>query len=190
MKKNNIMYHKINKGTQKEKRRIMNLVLIGYRGAGKSTVGRQLAARLGMQYVSTDSEITKRAAMSIPDIVEKSGWNFFRDLEAEITREVTLQDGLVIDTGGGVIERRENVANLQNNSQIFWLKASVETVVARIQDGHSRPALTDGKTFTDEVADVLAKREPLYHAAADHEIETTSLKPGQIVDLIIEKWSK
>ncbi|MFA7405638.1 MAG: shikimate kinase [Pelobacteraceae bacterium] len=167
----------------------MNLVLIGYRGTGKSAVGELLAERLGMRYVSMDREITLKAKMSIPEIVEKYGWKTFRDQESELANELSSQDGLVIDTGGGVIERQENVEALQVNSQIFWLHASVNTITSRIQGDSSRPALTSGKTFVEEVAEVLAKREPLYKAAAHHEIDTNYASPGEIADTIITLWT-
>lgn len=168
----------------------MNLVLIGYRGTGKSTVAVLLAERLGLRHVSMDSEIAKKADMSIPEIVEKYGWTKFRDLESELTRELACQDGLVIDTGGGVIERQENVKELQANALVFWLKASVNVISSRIQGDSSRPALTDGKTFLEEVAEVLAKREPAYKAAAHHVIDTDHISPGQIADTVVEMWNQ
>lgn len=168
----------------------MNLVLIGYRGTGKSTVGGLLAERLGMRYVCMDSEIQKKAKMTIPEIVAKHGWNNFRDLETELTKELTRHDGLVIDTGGGVIERQENVRDLQVNTLIFWLYASVNTIISRIQDDSSRPALTSGKTFIEEVSDVLAKREPIYKAAAHYGIDTNNTSPSHVADSIIKIWAQ
>jgi shikimate kinase len=168
----------------------MNLVLVGYRGTGKSTVGELLAERLGMRYVCMDSEIQKKAKMTTPEIVAKHGWNKFRDLETELTKELTWHDGLVIDTGGGVIERQENVRDLQVNTLIFWLQASVNTIISRIQEDSSRPALTSGKTFIEEVSDVLAKREPIYKAAAHYEIDTNNTSPSHVADSIIKIWSQ
>jgi shikimate kinase len=168
----------------------MNLILIGYRGTGKSSVGGFLAERLGMRYVCMDDEIIKRAGMSVPEIVAQSGWKKFRDMESELTKELTSQDGLVIDTGGGVIERPENVAELRVNSRIFWLRASVATIASRIQGDSSRPALVDGKTFIEEIAEVLARREPIYRGAAHYEIDTDDRTPTQIADSIIEIWTQ
>ena len=85
----------------------MNVVLIGYRGTGKSTVGRRLAARLGRKLVSTDAEIVKRAQRTIPEIVAQDGWEYFRDLESTMCRELAVRDQLVIDTGGGAILRTQ-----------------------------------------------------------------------------------
>ena len=166
----------------------MNIVLIGYRGTGKSLIGRLLAKRLGMTYIGMDEAIVERAGMSIPEIVSQRGWPGFRDLESEVARELAGRDNIIIDTGGGVIERPENVEVLQQNARIFWLTASTATIVARIEGGTERPALTSGKTFTEEVDEVLARRTPLYRSAAHHEVATDGLKPEEIAARIEELW--
>jgi len=168
----------------------MNIVLIGYLGTGKSVVGELLAARLRMQCVNMDAEIVKKAGMSIPEIVEKYGWPKFRNLESEEARKLAGLDNIVIDTGGGVIERPENIEALQTNSRIFWLKASVGAIVSRIQEGIERPALTAGKTFTEEVAEILKQRIPKYKSAAQYEIDTDELTPEQVGNRIIEIWKE
>ena len=163
----------------------MNIVFIGYRGTGKSLVGKLLADRLGMPYISMDGAIVEQAGMSIPEFVAKHGWTKFRDMESMQARDLAGQDGLIIDTGGGVIERRENIEALQKNACIVWLKASVATIVARIGGGTERPPLTSGKTFTEEVAEVLERRMPLYESAAQYEIDTDELTPEEIVERIV-----
>jgi shikimate kinase len=168
----------------------MNIVLIGYRGTGKSLAGNLLAGRLGMPYIGMDAAIVERAGMPIPEIVEKHGWPGFRDIESEIARELAGRDELIIDTGGGVIERPENIEALQENGEIVWLRATVETIVARIAGGTERPALIAGKTFTEEVAEVLERRIPKYEAAARHVIDTDDLTPMQIADRIVEMVKK
>jgi len=164
----------------------MNIVLIGYRGTGKSHVGRLLAEKLSFPYVSIDKAIVLRAGLSIPEIVERYGWPGFRDRESLEVREMAVWDSIVIDAGGGVIERPENVELLRGNGCVVWLKASVETIVSRIKGNDERPALTAGKTFTEEVAEVLERRTPLYRAAAMYEIDTDALEPGEIADMIIK----
>jgi shikimate kinase len=166
----------------------MNIVLIGYRGTGKSVVGRLLARRLAMTYLGMDAEIVRRAGMPVPEIVANEGWPGFRDRESALARELGEQDGIVIDTGGGVIERPENIETLQKNGCVIWLKAKVSTIVARIQGDTQRPSLTAGKTFTEEVAEVLERRTPLYRSAARHVIDTDPLTPEQIVGKIIALW--
>jgi len=158
----------------------MNLVLIGYRGTGKSTVAMRLADELGMKVVSLDQEIVRHAGRPIPEVVAQHGWPHFRDIESEITQRVSNLDGIIIDAGGGVILRPENVSNLRRSGMLFWLRASVPVIVKRIEGGTERPALTAAKSFTEEVEDVLRERTPLYEAAAHHQIDTDSLSTEQV----------
>jgi len=162
----------------------MNLVLIGYRGTGKSAVAEILSQRLRMPTVSLDEEIVREAGMPIPEIVETHGWPWFRDLESELTRRFAARDGLILDTGGGVILRPENTEHLRRSGTLFWLRASVGVIVGRIRESRDRPSLTEGQSFLEEVAQVLAERLPLYRAAADYEIDTDSLSPAEVADVI------
>ena len=163
----------------------MNIVLIGYRGTGKSTIGERLAEKLKLRYVGFDAEIVKHAGKTIPEIVEESGWDHFRDIESEIVRTFSQGDHCVLDTGGGAILRPENVACLKQAGPVFWLQASVSDIVDRIGADNQRPSLTGAKSFTDEVQEVLEVRTPLYAAAADHPIDTSALSLDEIVDTII-----
>lgn len=163
----------------------MNIVLIGYRGTGKSTVGRLLAARLGRTLVSTDAEIVVRAKRAIPEIVAQEGWDYFRDLESDICRELAGRDQLVIDTGGGAILRLQNVEALKRSGRLFWLTASVETIATRIGGDNQRPSLTGTKSFVEEVADVLRERTPKYQAAADHVVATDDRSIDQLVETLL-----
>ncbi|HTL62963.1 MAG TPA: shikimate kinase [Nitrospira sp.] len=150
----------------------MNIVLIGYRGTGKSTIGKAVAARLGRQMVSTDKEIVRRAGSSIPEIVAAHGWEYFRDLESTICQELAGRDDLIIDTGGGAILRQQNVDVFKRNGRLIWLTASVETIAARIGGDRQRPSLTGTKSHVDEIREVLTERIPKYQAAADVTIAT------------------
>jgi len=163
----------------------MNIVLIGYRGTGKSTVGRLLAARLGRELVSTDAEIVKRAQRTIPEIVAQEGWEYFRDLESDICRELASRDQLVIDTGGGAILRAQNVEVLKKNGTLFWLAASVGTITKRIGGDNQRPSLTWTKSFVDEILGVLQERTPKYQAVADHIITTDDRSINQLVETLL-----
>jgi len=163
----------------------MNVVLIGYRGTGKSTVGRLLASRLGRLLVSTDAEIIKRARRMVPEIIAQEGWEYFRDLESDICRELADRDQLVIDTGGGAIIRTQNIEALKKNGTVFWLTASVETIVKRIGSDNQRPSLTGTKSFVDEIQEVLQERVPKYQAAADHVIATDNRSLNQLVETVL-----
>jgi shikimate kinase len=163
----------------------MNIVLIGYRGTGKSTVGRIIAARLGRELLSTDAEIVKRAQCTIPEIVAKKGWDYFRDLESDVCKELAGRDQLVIDTGGGAILCAQNVEALKKHGTLFWLTASVETIAKRIGGDNQRPSLTGSKSFIDEIQDVLRERTPKYQAAADHIIATDEQSAPQLAERLL-----
>lgn len=165
----------------------MNIVLIGYRGTGKSCVGLYLAQRLGRELVSTDAEIIRRADRSIPEIVQQFGWEHFRDLESAVCRELAGKDGLLIDTGGGVILRQENVDRLKANGVLFWLTAEVRTITERIGGDTQRPSLTGTKSFTEEIAEVLRARRPKYEAAADHVIRTDGRSVSEVAEAVLAK---
>lgn len=165
----------------------MNVVLIGYRGTGKSTVGKIVAARLGRVLVSTDAEIVKLIGQSIPEIVEQHGWEYFRDLESKVCQELAGRNGLVIDTGGGAILRSRNVEVLKETGRLFWLTASVSTITERIGHDTQRPSLTGVKSFVDEIQDVLRERTPKYQAAADYIIETDERSATQVADEILAR---
>lgn len=166
----------------------MNLVLIGYRGTGKSTVGKCVAARLRRELLSTDAEIVKSSGQTIPQLVEQHGWEYFRNLETKMCQELAGQDGLVIDTGGGAILRPQNVEVLKRTGKLFWLTASVETITKRIGSDTQRPSLTGAKSFVDEIQDVLRERLPKYQAAADYVIETEGKSVTQVADEILALW--
>lgn len=165
----------------------MNVVLIGYRGTGKSSVGKILAARLGRTLLSTDAEVVKLAGQTIPAMVEQHGWEYFRDLESKVCQELADQNGLIIDTGGGAILRSQNVEVLKQTGKLFWLTASVETIAKRIGSDTQRPSLTGTKSFLDEIQDVLQDRLPKYQAAGDYVIETDGRSLSQVADEILAR---
>ena len=160
----------------------MNIVLIGYRGTGKSALGRVLAARLGREMVSTDDEIVIRAGQPIPDIVTQHGWEYFRDCESAVCKDIAGRDNLVIDTGGGAILRQQNVDVFKQNGKLFWLTASVNTIARRIGGDKQRPSLTGTKSFVDEIQEVLQERIPKYQAAADYTLPTDGRSIDRLVD--------
>jgi shikimate kinase len=165
-----------------------NLVLIGYRGTGKSTIGRALAARLGLTYLGLDAEIVRRAGKSIPEIVAEAGWPAFRDLESEVVREAAGRRDHAIDTGGGAVLRPENVAGLRRSGVLFLLTATVADIVARIGGDAGRPSLTGKKSFVEEVEEVLAERRPKYEAAADETVDTSTLSVEEAVERIAASY--
>lgn len=163
----------------------MNIVLIGYRGAGKSVVARALAERTGREVISTDARIVEVAGASIAEIVDGHGWDHFRDIESTVVDEVAARDGIIIDAGGGVVIRHRNTETLRKNGKLVWLIASIDTIAKRIGTDNQRPSLTGDKSFLEEINEVLARRLPLYRAAAHHAIETDTKTVDRVADEII-----
>ncbi len=161
-----------------------NIVLIGFMGTGKTTIAAQLANRLNMRYISTDGLIEAREKRTINEIFTKSGEDYFRDVEAGVIREISDMEGLVVDTGGGVVIREENLAFLSRNGVVICLTADEDTIMARTKKYKHRPLLNveDPKL---KIRTLLAKRAPLY-AKADHCVDTGALTVRQVVEKIVE----
>jgi shikimate kinase len=163
----------------------MNVVLIGYRGTGKSTIAQLLSEQLGWPVCNMDREIVAEAGCSIPEIVGKHGWEFFRDLESRVVGRCAHQDKAIIDAGGGVIVRERNMELLRKNGVIVWLKADPATIISRIREDTQRPSLSGDKSFLEEIEEVLTERTPKYRSAAEVEIETSDQSPETIAKTII-----
>ncbi len=164
-----------------------NIVLIGMRGSGKTTVAKQLAKKLGIKHLDLDEIMTDKLSMSTPEIVKKYGWGHFRDRESVIAKEIAGMDNVLISTGGGIVLRPDNITALRKNGIIVLLNASVDVMVRRLRDSSGRPPLTDKKTPKAEIEQVLRERQQLYEAAADMVIDTDKLRPGQAADEIIAR---
>ncbi len=169
----------------------MNIVLIGYRGTGKSTVSRILAFKLRRTLVKTDQKIVERAGVSIPRLVEQKGWEAFRRLEAEVVERVaqTTRDS-VIDCGGGVVLNEENVRRLKQAGKTVLLTAAFETILKRIKNDPNRPPLKQGMTFEEEQRKILAEREARYNAAADLVFDTTLKRPPETAGEIMDRFQQ
>jgi shikimate kinase len=166
----------------------MNLVLIGYRGSGKSTVGSRLAARLKMRFVDIDDLIEERQGVPISDIVKSHGWGHFRKLERSTIEEISKGDRLIIAPGGGAVLDADNVSVLRKNGFIIWLKADKRTLLKRMnQDPGTntrRPTLT-GKGTSEELKEVMSLREPIYERVSEIQIDTSSLDVETVVENIL-----
>lgn len=153
----------------------MNIILIGFRGTGKTTIGKKLAKQLGKEFIDADEYLEKQEGMTIKDIFEKGGEKLFRDIESKVIAKLSLLDGKVIATGGGAVLREENVKNLKRRGIIILLDADANTLHKRIQrDAHSRqrrPNLTAQGGY-DEVQFLLEQRRPIYDKVADFVINT------------------
>jgi len=155
----------------------MNIIMLGYRGTGKSVISRILAQKLKRKLISIDKEIVKSAGLPIPQIVQKQGWPKFREIESRIVREVSLSEWeAVIDCGGGVVLDDQNIACLKEQGRAVVLRADLQTLLKRIKNDSNRPPLKEGVSFEEEQKIILAEREPKYQSAADMTCDTTSKK--------------
>jgi shikimate kinase len=170
----------------------MNIVLIGYRCTGKTSVGKALAERLGKAFVDTDVYIEEKAKSPISEMVEKEGWDFFREKEKEAIREVSSSKDLMIAAGGGAVLDAENVTYFKRNGVVILLETTNETILERMRADEKteqqRPSLT-GKDPLEEIQEVLEIRRPYYQRAMDFSVDTTSKTIAQVVDEILQKLS-
>jgi shikimate kinase len=165
----------------------MNLVLIGYRCAGKTTVGRKVAAQLRRKFVDTDDLLKERHG-TIKEIVTTHGWPYFRTLEKRIIEEISNQDSLVIAPGGGFVLDIDNVNPLKKNGFIIWLKADLKVLCARMMNDPrtlvQRPSLT-GKGILEEIEEVMAFRAPFYEMASDVQLDTSAMDVEAVMQTIL-----
>ncbi len=160
-----------------------NLVLLGFMGVGKSTVGRGVARRLGLRFVDMDREIERKAGARIPEIFATRGESAFRALESEVAAELGGRDGLVIAAGGGVILRQENLDALSaRGAVVVGLTGDPEVMWERVRRSTHRPLL-QGPDPRARFMALHAEREPLYQALR-HRIEATSRPTAEVVEAV------
>jgi shikimate kinase len=165
-----------------------NLVLIGGRACGKTSVGKALALALERPFVDLDEVLVAQAGCSIAELVSASGWPEFRRREKELVAHYAGLSGQVLAPGGGVVLDPENVSNLREHGLVIWLTADPAILGQRLRGDQGsqefRPSLT-GDDPVAEMARVLAEREPLYQAAAHLVIDTTGLSIPEVVKSIL-----
>lgn len=164
---------------------IQPLFLVGARGCGKTTIGRALAETLGYNFVDTDSYLLTTTGKSVAEIVSEEGWPGFRSRESLALRQVTAP-ATVVATGGGMILSESNRRFMAEQGIAIWLNVPAEILAARLDaspEQDQRPTLT-GKSMVEEIVEVLAAREALYHQTARHIIDATH-SPDHVVESII-----
>jgi shikimate kinase len=169
----------------------MNIVLIGYRCTGKTSVGCELSRRLKMPFYDADVVIEKDTAMSIHQMVSECGWDFFRQKEKTAILKLANYQNSIIATGGGAVMDEENAIALKKNGLFIWLLADEQIVIKRMCSDPSsqqrRPALSN-EDVVAETKRTLALRTPVYRRWADFSIDTSSLTIKEIVDDICQFW--
>ena len=158
-----------------------HIYLIGFMGAGKSSVGRRLASRLGLPFGDLDREIEQRAGSTVAEIFTESGEERFRAIESETLRSLAEKPRMVIACGGGVVISDENRAVLKRTGTVLYLKVDAAEALARIGDKRTRPLLAGGGGTMAATA-LLTARESLYDAVGDLTVDTVGLSVDQVVD--------
>ena len=148
-----------------------NLFLVGLMGAGKSTLGRQVARRLHLPFLDADVELERRLGVTIATIFEIEGERAFRDREEALIGELTERSGLVLATGGGAVMRDASRRNLSERGTVVYLHATPATLWERVRNSRNRPMLKVGDPRA-RIAALYSERDPLYRQIADHIVES------------------
>ena len=164
----------------------MRVFLVGPPGAGKSTVGRHLAAQLQATFFDLDEVIQERAGADIPWIFDVEGESGFRDRESAVVKDFASRDNVVIATGGGVVLRPENRTVMSNASTVVYLEASLSTLVSRTEGKTKRPLLV-GTDVRKVLQEIMAVREPLYREVADVTVASAGGSAKKLAGVIAEK---
>ena len=155
-------------------------------GSWKSTVGRNLASTLDMEFIDTDDAIEEMTEMKVKDIFSEFGEDRFREMETAFFVEKAKQSGHVFSTGGGIVLSAENRKVLKENGTTFLLDAFPKTLTDRIHNTSKRPLLIDSDNLEDRLQTIWQDRSELYKNSAHHIIKTDKLKPAQVLDEILK----
>ncbi len=156
-----------------------NILLIGFMGTGKTTVSDELSKEMGVPEVDMDAWLVEKAHMSISDIFDKFGEEYFRDMETECVKELSGQGGKIISCGGGAVLRQQNVEYMKEKGVIVLLTARPETILERVKDSSDRPIL-NGNMNLEFISRLMERRAERYMEVADIMIETDDKSIPQI----------
>ena len=163
-----------------------NLFLIGFMGAGKTSVSQCLGQMLGREVVEMDQEIARQEGMTIPEIFAQKGEPHFRSCETALLESFARGEPRIVSCGGGVPMREENVAAMRRCGTVVLLTASPEVILERVRDDHSRPLL-EGHKDVPYIADLMEQRRPRYDAAADHTVDTSQRSVEEVCREILRQ---
>jgi shikimate kinase len=164
-----------------------NIYLIGLMGAGKTTIGRQLAKALVLPFYDSDKAIEEKTGVDIPTIFEFEGEEGFRDREQKMIQQLTQMKGIVLATGGGAVLREENRNLLKENGFIVYLQCPIERILERTRRDTQRPLLRTANP-KEKIQSLFIEREPIYLSCADYKIDTGIMSSKEVVERILEKY--
>ncbi len=167
-----------------------NIAIIGFMGAGKSTVGRLVAERLGKPFIDLDVEVEREAGLSVADIFTREGEKGFRERESQALKSALSREGVVIACGGGVVTVEENVALLRERALVFCLAVSPEVALRRVEKGGRSRPLLHGDDSAARARLLMEKRRKAYADTAHEVIDTDAAAPVEIAEEIAKRWRR
>jgi shikimate kinase len=163
---------------------VRNIILVGFMGSGKSSVGREIARRLGFRFIDTDTTIRQKHNKSIPDIFASFGEPFFRDEENKALRDLQNIEHVVVATGGGIVLQPRNHPLLRSLGVVVWLTATEEVIWERVSRNQNRPLLQTQDPRTT-ISNLMATRYPLYGSLSHIIVETSGLTHQEVADQVL-----
>lgn len=163
-----------------------NIVLIGFMGTGKTTIGKALAQRLNRTFVDTDLCIEEKSKLNIAEIFALYGEKGFRQMEERIIIQVSKQQEAVISTGGGIVLNEDNISRLREKGKLYLLNGNIETIISNLKTSTSNRPLLNNEDLTMKVEELLSFRRGLYHSSADIIVDINKKSITSIVDEILE----
>lgn len=161
-----------------------NIILTGFMGTGKTSVGKRLAKELNLKFIDTDVLIEKEAGICINEIFARFGEAYFRRLESKVINEVSSDENMIIATGGGAVINPTNLLVLKKNGMLICLTASIDVILSRIGSGDERPLISEGDK-KETISNLLKVREPFYKKA-DFIVDTTTKSIKEVVKEILK----
>lgn len=155
-------------------------------GAGKTTIGKYLGQKLGYKFLDVDHEIEKTEKKTINDIFTENGESTFRSIESHVLRSIVNGDNQVIATGGGIVDKKENIELMVEKGKIIYLNLSVETQLVRLKDDHNRPLLKESSDIRTTLTDLNKKRGAIYQSIANFSVSSEG-DHNNVVNKIINK---
>ncbi len=182
-----VMKNQVSEQQQEQQRLPQRIILTGFRATGKTVVGKILAQVIGFHFLDTDQKLCQRMGCSITEAVQVQGWQYFRSQERALLSELPSWEKMIIATGGGAILHQEEWQELRRGSLVVWLRTDLATTLSRLaldqKTDEQRPALKkqeEGQNPAQEIAAVLAEREPLYRAGSDLVLDTEGKTPEEL----------